>query len=170
LALFFSLVSTPRSCSIPVVHPVSGVEWRDRSTHKCKCHLCRTGSLISEHSVISLVNLAILAIMAVVCGIADSKIEQTQYAEGAPWLYGDNVSYDNPKINGLITWAFALITLVSTLTSLSENSSSYQVPEHSTHIPVHFNRVREDVPGALHLLRLRHLLRKKGPADPSTEL
>lgn len=57
-----------------------------------------------------LANLAILAIMAVVCGIADSKIEATQYPEGAPWLYGDDISSDNPRINGLITWAFALIT------------------------------------------------------------
>ncbi|KAG2742365.1 phospholipid-translocating P-type ATPase [Suillus brevipes Sb2] len=57
-----------------------------------------------------LVNLALLAIMAVVCGIADSKIEGTQYREGAPWLYGDDESSDNPRINGLITWAFALIT------------------------------------------------------------
>ncbi|OJA16022.1 hypothetical protein AZE42_04283 [Rhizopogon vesiculosus] len=57
-----------------------------------------------------LVNLAILAIMAVVCGIADFKIEQTKYSEGAPWLYGDDISSDNPRINGLITWAFALIT------------------------------------------------------------
>ncbi|KAG2138285.1 hypothetical protein DEU56DRAFT_886925 [Suillus clintonianus] len=57
-----------------------------------------------------LANLAILAMMGVVCGIADSKIEQTKYPEGAPWLYGDNTSSDNPKINGLITWAFALIT------------------------------------------------------------
>jgi phospholipid-translocating ATPase len=57
-----------------------------------------------------LANLALLAIMAVVCGIADSKIEAAQYPEGAPWLYGDDESSDNPKINGLITWAFALIT------------------------------------------------------------
>lgn len=57
-------------------------------------------------------NLAILAIMAVVCGIADYKIETVKFAEGAPWLYGDNTSDDNPRINGLITWAFALITFV----------------------------------------------------------
>ncbi|KAG6376326.1 hypothetical protein JVT61DRAFT_2307 [Boletus reticuloceps] len=57
-----------------------------------------------------LVNLAILALMAIVCGIADSQIQKQLYPEGAPWLYGDNTSYDNPNINGLITWAFALIT------------------------------------------------------------
>ena len=61
----------------------------------------------------SLVNLALLALMAVVCGIADSQIEKQLYPEGAPWLYDDNTSYDNPNINGLITWAFALITFVA---------------------------------------------------------
>ncbi|KAG9318662.1 hypothetical protein JVU11DRAFT_755 [Chiua virens] len=57
-----------------------------------------------------LVNLALLALMAIVCGIVDSVIENQQYLEGAPWLYDDDTSYDNPSINGLITWAFALIT------------------------------------------------------------
>jgi phospholipid-translocating ATPase len=69
-------------------------------------------SSISQYSAFSLANLALLAIMAVVCGIADSKIEAAQYPEGAPWLYGDDEPSDNPKINGLITWAFALITFV----------------------------------------------------------
>ncbi|KAH7921381.1 phospholipid-translocating P-type ATPase [Leucogyrophana mollusca] len=57
-----------------------------------------------------LFNLGLLAIMGIVCAIADSKIEQYQYPEGAPWLYNDDVSYDNPKVNGIITWAFACIT------------------------------------------------------------
>lgn len=56
---------------------------------------------------------AILALMAVACGIADSLLEQEMYPLGAPWLYGDNRPDDNPKINGLITWAFALITWVT---------------------------------------------------------
>lgn len=56
------------------------------------------------------INLAILAAMATVCGIADYKIESRLYPEGAPWLYGDDTSGDNPGINGFITWAFALIT------------------------------------------------------------
>jgi phospholipid-translocating ATPase len=57
-----------------------------------------------------LINLGLLALMAIVCGIADSKIEEQLYPEGALWLYDDNSSSDNPKLNGLITWAFALIT------------------------------------------------------------
>ncbi|KAF9246334.1 hypothetical protein BU15DRAFT_85102 [Melanogaster broomeanus] len=57
-----------------------------------------------------LINLALLGLMATVCGIASSKIEEQLYPEGAPWLYGDNSNTDNPKLNGLITWAFALIT------------------------------------------------------------
>jgi phospholipid-translocating ATPase len=54
--------------------------------------------------------LIILAVMAVVCGITDSLLEQHYYPLGAPWLYGDNLGDNNPKINGLITFAFALIT------------------------------------------------------------
>ncbi|KZP18285.1 phospholipid-translocating ATPase [Athelia psychrophila] len=55
-------------------------------------------------------NLIVLAIMAVVCAIADSILEKREYIMDAPWLYLDDRSNDNPKINGLITWAFALIT------------------------------------------------------------
>ncbi|KAI0636462.1 phospholipid-translocating P-type ATPase [Trametes polyzona] len=56
------------------------------------------------------INLLILAAMAIACGIVDSLLEQHYYPLDAPWLYGDTQSDDNPKINGLITWAFALIT------------------------------------------------------------
>jgi hypothetical protein len=48
--------------------------------------------------------------MAVVCGIVDSILEQRYYPTGALWLFFDNKSDDNPHINGLVTWAFALIT------------------------------------------------------------
>lgn len=56
------------------------------------------------------INLALLGVAATVCAIADSVLEHREYPEGAPWLYADNRSDDNPKINGLITWVFALIT------------------------------------------------------------
>ncbi|KAF9016585.1 phospholipid-translocating P-type ATPase [Hymenopellis radicata] len=56
------------------------------------------------------INLLILACMAVACAIADSVLEHQQYPKGAPWLYGDNRPGDNPSINGLVTFAFALIT------------------------------------------------------------
>ncbi|KAJ6501941.1 hypothetical protein C8R45DRAFT_1209601 [Mycena sanguinolenta] len=55
-------------------------------------------------------NLILLAVMAVASGISDSVIEKKDYPEGAPWLYDDNRKDDNPGINGLVTWAFALIT------------------------------------------------------------
>ncbi|KAF7295629.1 Phospholipid-transporting ATPase [Mycena indigotica] len=55
-------------------------------------------------------NLLILAAMAVACGISDSVLEKRYYPQGALWLYGDNTSSDNPSYNGLVTWAFALIT------------------------------------------------------------
>ncbi|KAF8912154.1 phospholipid-translocating ATPase [Gymnopilus junonius] len=56
------------------------------------------------------INLVLLAIMAVVCGIVDSVLEHRKYPEGAPWLYDANRPSDNPSINGLVTFAFALIT------------------------------------------------------------
>ncbi|TDL24691.1 phospholipid-translocating P-type ATPase [Rickenella mellea] len=56
------------------------------------------------------INLIILACMAIACGIVDSILEHKDYPNGAPWLYGDNTSGDNPSINGLATFAFALIT------------------------------------------------------------
>ncbi|RDB22204.1 putative phospholipid-transporting ATPase C24B11.12c [Hypsizygus marmoreus] len=56
------------------------------------------------------INLILLAMMAVACAIVDSVLESRDYPRSAPWLYNDNQSDDNPRINGLITWAFALIT------------------------------------------------------------
>ena len=74
---------------------------------------CRNQDTCSLSSIFnSFINLIILAIMAVACAIADSVLEQRGYPEGAPWLYADNQSDDNPHINGLVTWAFALITSV----------------------------------------------------------
>ena len=61
---------------------------------------------------ISFINLLLLAVMAVACAIADSTLEKRYYPLGAPWLFDDNQNDDNPSINGLITWAFALITYV----------------------------------------------------------
>ncbi|KAK0493628.1 phospholipid-translocating ATPase [Armillaria luteobubalina] len=56
------------------------------------------------------INLIILACMGIACAIADSLLESKQYPQGALWLYGDNQSNDDPSINGLVTWARALIT------------------------------------------------------------
>ncbi|KAJ7574583.1 hypothetical protein C8J56DRAFT_1172699 [Mycena floridula] len=56
------------------------------------------------------INLILLACMAVTCGVVDSVLEHRDYPQGAPWLYADNTSNDNPSFNGLVTWAFALIT------------------------------------------------------------
>ncbi|PPQ99092.1 hypothetical protein CVT24_009358 [Panaeolus cyanescens] len=55
-------------------------------------------------------NLIILGIIATACGIADSLIEQHYYPTGALWLFNANRSDDNPKINGVVTWAFSLLT------------------------------------------------------------
>ncbi|RDB22221.1 putative phospholipid-transporting ATPase C24B11.12c [Hypsizygus marmoreus] len=55
-------------------------------------------------------NLTIMALMAVVCAIADSLLEVKYFPLQAPWLFGDDLSDDNPRINGLITWAYSLLT------------------------------------------------------------
>ncbi|KAJ7667947.1 phospholipid-translocating ATPase [Mycena polygramma] len=57
-----------------------------------------------------LINLLILFLMAVACGIGDSVLEHQLEPRSAPWLFGDDVSSDNPSINGLVTWAFAFLT------------------------------------------------------------
>ncbi|KAJ3502675.1 hypothetical protein NLJ89_g8782 [Agrocybe chaxingu] len=56
------------------------------------------------------INLILLAVMCVVCAIVDSSLEKQYFPLGAPWLYGADLPDDNPRINGLITWAFALLT------------------------------------------------------------
>ncbi|PPQ86909.1 hypothetical protein CVT25_009795 [Psilocybe cyanescens] len=56
------------------------------------------------------INLILLAMMATACGIVDSVLEHRDYPKGAPWLFGANRSGDNPSINGLITFFFAMIT------------------------------------------------------------
>lgn len=66
--------------------------------------------LSKAHICHSFINLGILACMSVALGIADAILEQRYFPLGAPWLYDDTHSDDNPKINGLVTWAFALIT------------------------------------------------------------
>jgi len=53
-----------------------------------------------------------LALMAVVCAIVDSSLEKHYFPLGAPWLYGDDHKGDNPRINGLITWTYSLLTYV----------------------------------------------------------
>ncbi|KAG5723766.1 putative phospholipid-transporting ATPase DNF1 [Termitomyces sp. T112] len=55
-------------------------------------------------------NLCILAVLATVDAIADSLNEVKFFPLGAPWLYDDNSSDDNPHINGLITWVYSLLT------------------------------------------------------------
>ncbi|KAG5652780.1 hypothetical protein H0H81_003660 [Sphagnurus paluster] len=56
------------------------------------------------------INLIILAAMAICCAIADSMLQVTYFPLDAPWLYGADTSSDNPRINGLTTWAFSLLT------------------------------------------------------------
>ncbi|KAG6810123.1 hypothetical protein H0H92_013221 [Tricholoma furcatifolium] len=55
-------------------------------------------------------NLGILALLAVVCAIADSMLELKYFPLGALWLYGATTSDDNPRVNGIITWVYSLLT------------------------------------------------------------
>ncbi|KAF4608233.1 hypothetical protein EYR40_000577 [Pleurotus pulmonarius] len=55
-------------------------------------------------------NLLLLALMAIACAIVDSILEHYYYQRDAPWEFGADRPDDNPSINGLVTWAFALIT------------------------------------------------------------
>lgn len=63
-----------------------------------------------KKTVLSFINLLLLALMATACGVVDSILEHRDYPREAPWLYGANIPGDNPSINGLITFVFALIT------------------------------------------------------------
>ncbi|GAA6016553.1 hypothetical protein JCM10207_002838 [Rhodosporidiobolus poonsookiae] len=54
-------------------------------------------------------NLFLLSLMTVMCALVDHYIQVDKYPEGAPWLFNANRSDDNPNINGIITWANALI-------------------------------------------------------------
>jgi phospholipid-translocating ATPase len=79
-----------------------------------------------------MINLLILFILAVVCGVADAVLQHKYYPLGALWLYGADLPDNNPKINGLITWAFALLTYVLSLrlrsTSLTKRRFQDIVP------------------------------------------
>ncbi|TCD68462.1 hypothetical protein EIP91_010748 [Steccherinum ochraceum] len=56
------------------------------------------------------INLTILAIMGMVLGIVDAVLEQRNFDRNAPWEFMATQDDDNPHINGLITFIFALIT------------------------------------------------------------
>ncbi|KAG9086352.1 hypothetical protein FRC06_003138 [Ceratobasidium sp. 370] len=56
------------------------------------------------------INLIILAAMAVVCAIVDSSLEKRAFKNGAYWMAFATQRDDNPSINGLVTFANALIT------------------------------------------------------------
>ncbi|KDQ06150.1 hypothetical protein BOTBODRAFT_39791 [Botryobasidium botryosum FD-172 SS1] len=56
------------------------------------------------------INLVLLAVMAVVCAIVDSVLEKRAFAGNSYWTFGEGGKGDNPSINGLVTFANALIT------------------------------------------------------------
>ncbi|KAK4058822.1 hypothetical protein OIO90_000268 [Microbotryomycetes sp. JL221] len=54
-------------------------------------------------------NLFLLGLMCAMCALGDHFLQVDQSDEGAYWLYGNNTSGDNPNVNGIITFANALI-------------------------------------------------------------
>ena len=56
-----------------------------------------------------LVNLLLLFVMCTMCAIVEHYIELDKSPEGAPWLYGNNRSDDNPQINAVITFVNAAL-------------------------------------------------------------
>jgi hypothetical protein len=102
----------------------------------------------------------LLALMATVCAISDSIIEHKQYPEGAPWLYDDDLSGDNPNINGLVTWAFALIRFshLPCSNGVIKLNYTFQLSEHRSYLSLYIDRVCQDRASCIHLLRQRDLV------------
>jgi phospholipid-translocating ATPase len=48
--------------------------------------------------------------MAIACAIAETFIDKSFFHRGAPWTFDENIPSQTPDINGLATWANALIT------------------------------------------------------------
>ena len=74
--------------------------------------------------------------MAVACAIVDSYNEHRDYPAEAPWLYNANRKDDNPSINGLVTWGFALITYVVSLSQLALNSNIKRSSRFQNIVPI----------------------------------
>lgn len=55
-------------------------------------------------------NLFLLALMCIMCAIGDSILEMRYYDDNAPWMAFADQSDDNPRINGLVSFANAMIT------------------------------------------------------------
>ncbi|KAK4698681.1 phospholipid-translocating ATPase, partial [Phenoliferia sp. Uapishka_3] len=55
-------------------------------------------------------NLFLLACMCLMCALVDHFLEVQYYPEGAYWLFNDNRGGDNPQVNGVVTFANAMIT------------------------------------------------------------
>ncbi|EIW68591.1 hypothetical protein TREMEDRAFT_74105 [Tremella mesenterica DSM 1558] len=57
-----------------------------------------------------LVNLLVLGLICMVCAIVDHFNERRWVRQGTYWTYKDDRSGDNPNVNGIVTFANALIT------------------------------------------------------------
>jgi phospholipid-translocating ATPase len=73
----------------------------------------KRGKVERQMNPMVMANLAILLAMGVACAIIDSLLEHHFFPKQAPWLFDDNRSGDNPSVNGVITFFWALITYVA---------------------------------------------------------
>lgn len=62
--------------------------------------------------------------MAVVCAIVEAILEHKGTTRGEYWFLGDNLSGDNPDVNGLITfgYGFPLHPFPCTTLTMSRNA------------------------------------------------
>jgi phospholipid-translocating ATPase len=105
----------------------------------------KRGKVERQMNPMVLTNLVILGIMALICAIIDSVLEHHYYPRQAPWLFGDNRSGDNPSINGLITFLFAMITFVTSRHAAVKCGivltcvGIRQLPEYRPHLALHLH-------------------------------
>lgn len=57
----------------------------------------------------SLLNLVLLAAMCIMCAVVDWALQKHYLGRGAYWLFDANRPGDNPSVNGIVTFANALI-------------------------------------------------------------
>lgn len=97
--------------------------------------------------------------MAIACAIVDSILEHYYYRRDAPWMYGADRSDDNPSINGLVTWAFALITYVSSCELCDVQLTGLpQFSKHHSHLVVYIDRVRPNYSSRVYLFRQTNMV------------
>ena len=85
--------------------------------------------------------------MCIMCAVGDAVLEQRYYPEGAYWMDFAQYSNDNPRINGLVAFANAMIAFQN----IVPISCVGLAPTRLTTQAVHLDRGGQDDPGVAHL-------------------